>query len=259
MTEEGAPLLEVREVDRYFGSLAAVHQVSLTIEEGERRALIGPNGAGKTTLFNLIGGVLPVSGGRILLRGEDITRMPEHRRARRGIAKTFQKSNLFDGLTALENVAMAVQFRLRVASRPLRPTWRHREVTQRAESLLEQVGLTERMGQVAGGLSHGERRQLEVAVALAIEPTLLLLDEPVAGMSVAESRAFVEMVGTLPQELTIVVIEHDMDVVFALANRITVLHAGQVLAEGTPQEVRANEEVQEAYLGGAEAEELFRV
>lgn len=255
--QDGSVLLELSGLRKEYGSLVAVDDVSMAVTAGERRALIGPNGAGKTTLFNLIGGTAEPTGGTIRFRGRDITRMPEHRRARIGIAKTFQRSNLFDGLSALENVAIAVRRHQGIAHRPLRPAGRYRAVDECAMDLLERVGLADRYAGPAGILSHGERRQLEVAVALAIEPTLILLDEPVAGMSAAERDAFVAMVGALPRTLTILVIEHDMDVVFALANRISVLDAGRVLAEGAPAEVRDDPVVQEAYLG-AEQTEIFR-
>ncbi len=253
-----AAVLELRGVSKAYGSLLAVDGVDLRVERGERRALIGPNGAGKTTLFDLVGGRSRVTGGRILLDGADVTTMEEHRRARRGIAKTFQHSNLFDGLSVLDNVAIAVQHHAGVARRVLRPAARETAVTDRADGLLATVGLCDVAGATAGALSHGERRQLEVAIALATEPQLLLFDEPVAGMSPAESRAFVGLVAELPAALTVLLIEHDMDVVFAVASRISVLHAGRMLAEGTPEEVRASASVQEAYLGGGSGEELFR-
>lgn len=252
--ERPEPLLELRGVRKEYGSLVAVDGVSMTVAVGERRALIGPNGAGKTTLFNLIGGGTTLTDGAIYLRGRDITGMPEHRRARVGIAKTFQRSNLFDGLSAVENVAIAVRRHQGVAHRALRPAGRYGAPDERAMQLLSQVGLAPQYAVPAGVLSHGERRQLEVAVALAIEPTLVLLDEPVAGMSAAEGEAFVAMVNQLPETLTIIVIEHDMDVVFALANRISVLDAGSVLAEGGPREIREDPLVQEAYLGGEQTE-----
>jgi branched-chain amino acid transport system ATP-binding protein len=255
----GTPVLELRDVEKRYGSLAAVDGVSLTVEEGERRAIIGPNGAGKTTLFDLVGGRQPVSAGHISLRGEDITRVSEHERARRGIAKTFQRSNLFEGLSARDNVAISVQRQQGVGFRLLRRAESFHSVEDRARELLELVGLRDKQAAPPSALSHGERRQLEIALALAMEPQLLLLDEPVAGMSSAETEAFVRIVESFPAELTVLIIEHDMDVVFALASRITVLHAGLVLAEGDPGEVRANEDVQEAYLGRGEAEELFQV
>ena len=252
-----APLLGLEGLTKRYGSLAAVSDVSLTVEEGQRHALIGPNGAGKSTLFSLVAGTLAATSGRISFRGEDVTRLPEHRRAQRGIAKTFQHSNLFGGLTATENVAVAVQ-RQRGAARSL---WRRagadRGVNERSSELLATVGLGQRADALAGGLSHGERRQLEVAMALACEPSLILLDEPTAGMSLAESGAFVDMVARLPGTSTVLIIEHDLDVVFALATRISVLHVGRLLASGPPEEIRNSSEVQEAYLGAEHTEDLF--
>jgi len=234
-----------------------VDDVTLTVHQGDRHALIGPNGAGKSTLFSMVSGTVPVSSGRICFRGDEITRTAEYRRARLGIGKTFQHSNLFDGLTALENVALPVRRRLGVAWQMLLPARRYEAATGQARALLDTVGLAGRADVAAGALSHGERRQLEVAMALATGPVLLLLDEPTAGMSRAESAAFVEMIGRLPRSLTVLIIEHDIDVVFALANRITVMHVGRLLADGTPEEVRNSAAVQEAYLGGERREELF--
>ena len=250
-------VLELRGLTKRFGSLVAVDAVDLAIESGARHALIGPNGAGKTTLFDIVGGRQRPTSGTILLEGRDVTGLREEQRARLGVAKTFQHSNLFDGLTAHDNVAMAVQRQQGVAASPWRSAARQRAVNRRAEELLARLGLGDRLGATAGVLSHGERRQLEVAVALATEPRLLLLDEPVAGMSPAESAEFVAMVRALPPELTVLIIEHDMDVVFDLATRISVLHAGRLLEEGPPAAVRASAAVQEAYLGATEDEALF--
>ena len=252
-----APLLTLDCVSKTYGSLRAVDNVSLTIGEGERHALIGPNGAGKSTLFSMIAGTTPVTSGTIRFRGREITRLPEYRRSRLGIGKTFQHSNVFDGLSALTNVAIPVQRCAGVARQVILPAERYAAVTERARVLLEVVGLEQRGDVPAKALSHGERRQLEVAMALATEPVLLLLDEPTAGMSRAESGAFVAMIGRLPPSLTVVIIEHDIDVVFALATRISVLHVGHLLVDGTPDEVRASAVAQEAYLGGERAEELF--
>lgn len=247
--QDGGALLELTGLTKRYGHLVAVDEVTMTVRQGEHRALIGPNGAGKTTLFNLIGGVDRPTAGTIRFDGHDVTDQPEHKRARVGLAKTFQNSNLFDGMTAHENVATAVRHRAGVARRMFRPAASHDEENERAWALLDRVGLDDQAGAVAGALSHGERRQLEVAVALAIEPRLLLLDEPVAGMSTAESDRFVAMLDALPRDLTVVLIEHDMDVVFAVANAISVMQAGRLLTEGTPEEVRNSAEVQEAYLG----------
>ena len=253
----GAPVLELREVRKDYGSLKAVAGVSLAVRAGARQAIIGPNGAGKSTLLDLVSGTTRVSGGRVLFRGADVTGLAEHRRARLGIAKTFQRSNLFDGLPAADNVMIAVQRRAGVARRWLRPAGDFTVVAARAAELLELVGLGGRAGVEAGQLSHGERRQLEMAIALAGEPALLLLDEPTAGMSRSESDAFVGLVAALPAALSVLLIEHDLDVVFAVAGTITVMAAGSVIAEGPPAEIRASPEVQQAYLGAQRAADLF--
>jgi len=250
-------VLTLEGLGKSYGSLVAVDAVDLAVAEGARHALIGPNGAGKTTLFDMVGGRTRPTRGRILLGATDITRRSEHERARLGVATTFQHSNLFDGLSVLDNVVMAVQRDAGVARSPWRSVSAHGAVRERAGELLSRLGLSDRTGACAGALSHGERRQLEVAVALATRPRLLLLDEPVAGMSPAESAAFVELVRGLPAELTVLIIEHDMDVVFTLATRVSVLHAGRLLEEGTPAEVRGSAAVQEAYLGTQDADDIF--
>jgi branched-chain amino acid transport system ATP-binding protein len=254
-------VLRVEGLSRSYGSLVAVEGVDLTVQSGARHALIGPNGAGKTTLFDMVGGRTRPSRGRIVLRtadGErDVTRLPEHERARLGVAKTFQHSNLFDGLSSQTNVAMAVQRHAGIAGRPWFRARRYTDVTERACELLGRVGLDDRAAAAAGALSHGERRQLEVAVALATHPHLLLLDEPTAGMSPAESTAFVALIRSLPDDLSVLVIEHDMDVVFSLATRVSVMAAGRLLAEGAPAEIRADAVVQEAYLGTGSGADLF--
>jgi branched-chain amino acid transport system ATP-binding protein len=241
--------LRVQQVSRVFGALRAVDGVTLEVACQERRAVIGPNGAGKTTLFNLITGHLPPTSGQIWLGDEDVTRLSVHARAQRGLARTFQKNNLFLGLSAYENVRLAQQRRLGLAARALRPARSYAAVAEATEKLLGQIGLLERAGVVARDLSYGEQRQLEIALALACEPRILLLDEPTAGMSPAETSRMTSLIAGLPRDITIMIIEHDMDVVFAIADRITVLHYGRLLAEGTPREVRALPSVQEAYLG----------
>ena len=250
-------VLECVDVTKRFGSLAAVCDVSLSVERGARHALIGPNGAGKSTLFNLLAGTLRPTSGRIVLAGQDVTRRSDAWRSRAGLAKTFQHSSLFLSLSVADNVAIAAQRVTGDGVRLWRPARRCPGVDDRVARCLEQTGLTGRAGAPVSALSHGERRQLEVAVALATEPTLLLLDEPTAGMSAAESGSFAALVESLPPEVTVVLIEHDLDVVFRLASRITVLHLGRVLADGDPASVRADEQVQRAYLGSATAEELF--
>jgi branched-chain amino acid transport system ATP-binding protein len=251
-------ILTLDGVSRSFGSLRAVDGVTLGVAEGARHALIGPNGAGKSTLFNLVGGALRPTAGRIGYAGQDVTAAPEWRRARLGIARTFQHSTLLLHGTVEENVLVTVQRVAGVAGRalPLRPG-RARELRERCRAALETVGLAGRGRAVAGALSHGERRQLEVAVALAAQPRLLLLDEPAAGMSPAETAGLTALLAGLPREVTVLLIEHDLDVVFGFADTVTVLHLGRHLVTGTPAAVRADAAVQEAYLGAADRGELF--
>jgi len=248
-------LLELRGVGRSFGALKAVDGVDLDIESGARHALIGPNGAGKSTLFRLISGEMAVTSGTVTLSGDEVTKLSQVRRARRGLAQTMQHSSLFLTQTAAQNVALAAQ-RHRGSARWLLPR-RQRDVDDRVADLLDEVGLSERAQVPVSSLSHGERRQLEIAVALACEPRLLLMDEPAAGMSLAESGRLTELVLALPRDITVIIVEHDLDVVFALAERVTVLHLGQVLLTGSPDEVRGSAAVQEAYLGSSTRGELF--
>ncbi|HEV2870997.1 MAG TPA: ABC transporter ATP-binding protein [Actinomycetota bacterium] len=250
-------LLETTGLTRRYGSLVALDEVSLSVAPGARHAVIGPNGAGKSTLFALVTGSLRPSAGRVTFDGQDVTRRPDHARARAGMGKTFQHSSLFTSLSVLDNVALATQ---RAAGRGMamvRPAARHAAVQEQAMRQVELVGLAGRAATPAAALSHGERRQLEVALALAAAPKLLLLDEPTAGMSAADSARFAELIESLGAAVTVLIIEHDLDVVFRLATRVTVLHLGRVLADGTPAEVRANETVQRAYLGDAVLEDLF--
>jgi branched-chain amino acid transport system ATP-binding protein len=242
-----APVLSLAGLGRSFGALKAVDDVSLDVPPGARHALIGPNGAGKSTLFKLITGALRVSSGTVTLAGSDITRMAEHQRARQGISQTLQHSSLFLTQTVLQNVLLAAQ--RRHGSRHSLVPRRQAAALDRSQALLADVGLEQRAGTPVAALSHGERRQVEVAVALACEPRLLLLDEPAAGMSPAESARLVGLLRSLPESVTLVIVEHDLDVVFALATSVTVLHLGRVLLTGSPDEVRASEAVQEAYLG----------
>ena len=233
-----------------FGGLRAVDGVSLAVGPGERRALIGPNGAGKTTLFNLIAGVFPVTGGAIQLFGEDVTSAPAHRRAARGLARTFQITNLFGGLTVLENCILAVQALTPVKFSMLRPVSAYAALRERARAVLAAVGLESVAAARVANLSHGEQRQLEIALALAGKPRLLLLDEPTAGLSPAESRLMADLLAGLDPAITVLMIEHDMDIALALATRVTVLHYGRVIADGTRDDVRADPQVREIYLGG---------
>jgi branched-chain amino acid transport system ATP-binding protein len=252
------PVLELVDVGRRYGQLRAVDAVSLDVEAGSRHALIGPNGAGKSTLFHLVSGTVRATSGRIRFLGTDVTRRAAHRRTRLGMGRTFQHSSLFDELTARENVAVAAQLKLGHARNPVLPRSRFRDVDARSEELLELVGLADIGDVEAGALSYGHRRQLEVALALATEPRLLLLDEPTAGMSRSEANQFMALIAGLPHELTLMIVEHDMDVVFELATEISVLDAGHLIASGPPEEIRASAVVQEAYLGpGDRMEQLF--
>jgi len=244
-----AAALSLAGLSKEFGGLRAVDGVSLEVAPGERRAIIGPNGAGKTTLFSLISGETRPSRGRISLFGRDVTRFSPHRRAGLGLARTYQITNLFPRLTALENCLLAVQALTGAKFHLHRAMRRYPAFFERARAVLAAVGLGEQADEVVRNLSHGEQRQLEIALALAGSPRLLLLDEPTAGLSPAESHAMTALLKTLDPAMTVLVIEHDMDVAFALTDRITVLHYGKVVADGLSGEVKANALVQEIYLG----------
>ena len=244
-----AAALSLAGLSKEFGGLRAVDGVSLEVAPGERRAIIGPNGAGKTTLFSLISGETRPSRGRISLFGRDVTRFAPHRRAGLGLARTYQITNLFPRLTALENCLLAVQALTGAKFHLHRAIRRYPAFFERARAVLAAVGLGEQADEVVRNLSHGEQRQLEVALALAGSPRLLLLDEPTAGLSPAESHAMTALLKRLDPAMTVLVIEHDMDVAFALTDRITVLHYGKVVADGLSGEVKANALVQEIYLG----------
>jgi branched-chain amino acid transport system ATP-binding protein len=244
-----ATALQLTGVSKLFGGLRAVDGVSLTVAPGERRALIGPNGAGKTTLFNLIAGALPLTMGTIRLFGEDVTRVAPHRRAWRGLARTFQISNLFPTLTVMENCLLAVQALTPARLAMHRPLGGYAELHARAGTTLEAVGLADRAGVTVRQLSHGEQRQLEIGLALAGAPRLLLLDEPTAGLSPAESRQMAQLLSTLDPAMTVLIIEHDMDIALEIARHVTVLHYGRVIADGTREEIRAHPLVREIYLG----------
>jgi branched-chain amino acid transport system ATP-binding protein len=247
-------VLECLDVRRAFGSLRAVDGVDLTVATGARHALIGPNGAGKSTLLRLIAGGMRLHGGHVRLDGRDITSMPEARRARLGIGQTFQHSSLFRTLTAGDNVALAVQRR---RGQPWLPVPRRPRWSVRVDDLLALVGLSDRTHHRVEALSYAECRQLEVAVALAAEPHVLLLDEPAAGMSASSTARLLDLLRALPADITLVFVEHDLDLAFQLATDITVLHLGRVLISGSPAEVRASEDVQRAYLGTGRRADLF--
>ena len=245
----GVPALELRDLSKSFGGLHAVRGVTLTVMPGERKAIIGPNGAGKTTLFNLITGILPASSGQVVLFGQDVTKWQSHRRTALGMARTFQITSLFPKLTVLDNVLLAIQ--------GLRPSkfvmWRflsaYRDVYDKAYGLLERAQFLDRKDTEVRYLSHGEQRQLEIVLGLASDPKILLLDEPAAGLSSGESSEMIRFLAQLDRSLAILLIEHDMDVVFDVAEHISVLHFCHVLEAGTAEQIRCSEKVQQVYLG----------
>ena len=244
-----APAIQVDSLAKVFGGLAAVNGVSLEVPQGQRRVLIGPNGAGKTTLFHCVTGTLPPTRGRVSLFGRDVTREPEHRRTQLGMGRTFQITNVFAELTLLENLALAL------VGTDRRKWVIHRgldafpDVRRQAEEGLEAVGLSGRGALHVKLVSYGERRQLELALALATRPKVLFLDEPCAGLSPSERQRIARMIAGLPREITVVMIEHDMDVALGLADRVTVLHQGEVILEGSAAEVRSNAQVRDVYFG----------
>jgi branched-chain amino acid transport system ATP-binding protein len=242
-------LLSLRNLRKRFGGLAVTDDVSLDVRPGEIHAVIGPNGAGKTTLINEIGGVLPLDSGQILFEGRDITALSMPRRARLGLARSFQITSVIPAFTALENVALAVQAGAGSSFRFLRPAASEDKLNAPAMVALDQVGIAGRAHTPAGAMSHGEKRQLELAIALATQPRLLLLDEPLAGAGPEETERLVGILRGLKQRYTIVLVEHDMQAVFAMADRISVLVYGRVIATGTPEAIRSNAEVRAAYLG----------
>jgi branched-chain amino acid transport system ATP-binding protein len=244
-----APILAVTDLVKRFGGLAATDGLSLDVLPGETHALIGPNGAGKTTLIAQLQGELTPDQGAILFRGEDVTRLPPHARARRGIARSFQITSVFPDFTVLQNVALAVQGQEAHGFRFLRQAGRDRRLVQPAREALDVIGLSHRAEREARDLSHGERRQLELAMALAMRPSLLLLDEPMAGIGRQEGIRMTRILEGLKRRYSILLVEHDMDAVFALADRVSVLVAGRAIATGDPQAIRADPAVREAYLG----------
>jgi branched-chain amino acid transport system ATP-binding protein len=246
----GPILLRTEALTRSFGSLMAVNRVDFTVYAGELRSIIGPNGAGKTTLFRLISGEMKPSAGRIWFQDKDITGRPQHMVVRLGVAKSYQITNIFPHLSVLENVRVAVQGHARAFN-----FWTHAArlpgVREKAQALLVTIGLADKARELAATLSHGEKRHLEIAIALASDPTLLLLDEPTAGMSPEETDETMVLIRELARGRTVVLVEHKMKLVMKISDRITVLHQGAFLAEGTPDEIRANPTVQQTYLGVA--------
>ncbi len=242
-----APIFRTEGLTVHFGGLSALTNVSLAVPDGQIRGIIGPNGAGKSTFFNCVTGVIRPTSGRIVFRGEDIAGLPPHAISRKSIARSYQITNILPGATVLENVRIAVQSRHHNWGM-LRHHRAYADVVDRARAVLADVGLGDKEAELAANLSHGEQRNLEIGIALATEPRLLCLDEPTAGMSVTETRATVELIRSIARDLTIIIVEHDMEVVMGLAHMVTVLNYGEVLAEGTPAEIQANPRVQEVYL-----------
>jgi branched-chain amino acid transport system ATP-binding protein len=242
-------LLVAAGLTKRFGGLAAVNDVSLDLHQGRIHAVIGPNGAGKSTLTNLLSGDLPPTSGRVMLAGQDVTGRNPEKISRTGLGRSYQKTNIFLPFTVWENVRLAAQSRNQHAARWLKLATGFAQTNERAERALELAGLKDRRGAIAGATSHGEQRQLEIAMTLATGPRVLLLDEPLAGMGTAEAERMVQLLLRLKAEHAMMLVEHDMDVVFALADQLTAMVNGQVIASGTPAQVRADAGVQAAYLG----------
>ena len=250
-TNGGEPVLELRALSKSFGGLRAVRGVTLKIMPGDRKAIIGPNGAGKTTLFNLITGIFPATSGQVMLFGQDVTKWPSHRRTALGMARTFQITSLFPKLTVLDNVLLAIQGLRRSKFVMWRFLSSYRDFYDRAYGLLERARFLDRKDTEVRYLSHGEQRQLEIILGLASDPKILLLDEPAAGLSSGESSEMIRFLAQLDRTLAILLIEHDMDVVFDVAEHISVLHFGEVLEAGAAEQIRRSEKVQQIYLGTA--------
>jgi branched-chain amino acid transport system ATP-binding protein len=246
------PLLQIEGLSKRFGGVVACDDIVLDVRAGELHAIIGPNGAGKTTLIGQLTGEIPPNSGRIVFAGRDVTALPIHRRSALGLARSFQITSLFLDFTARDNVALAVQAHAGHSFRFWRDARSEPELREPARAALARVGLAERADVIVANLSHGEHRQLEIAMALATAPRMLLLDEPMAGMGPEESARMVKLLRELKQEVTILLIEHDMEAVFALADRITVLVYGRVIATGAPEAIRANPGVRQAYLGDSD-------
>jgi branched-chain amino acid transport system ATP-binding protein len=239
----------LRGVGRRFGGLFASDGVDVVVERGERRAILGPNGAGKTTLFNVICGDLPASTGTVELFGEDVTKRPARYRARLGLARTYQQSRLFNELTVEDSIYLSVVGVEGGRLRPVLLPGRERAIREKAREAAGRVAIQDKLGELVGNLSHGEHRQVAIAMALAAEPKALMLDEPASGLSRGERQLLTELLLGLDREITLILIEHDMDIALTVAERVTMMHDGRVIVEGTPAEIRANETVHDLYLG----------
>ncbi len=247
--EHAEPTLRLRGVGRRFGGLLAVRDVDLDVPHGERRAILGPNGAGKTTLFNLICGDIPATSGTVELFGEDVTRKAPRARVKLGLARTYQQSRQFLGLTVEDSIYLSI---VGVDGGRLRPVvlpGREREIRERARLAAGKVAIDQKLGELVGSLSHGEHRQVALAMALAAEPRMLMLDEPASGLSRGERVLLTDLLLDLDRSITLILIEHDMDIALRVAERVTMMHDGRVIVEGTPDEIRANQTVHDLYLG----------
>ena len=242
-------LLSIRDIYKDFRGLEVLKGVDLSVAKGTRHAVIGPNGAGKTTLFHIVTGNLDPSRGNIYYNGTDITRLPIHRRSRMGISRSFQVTNIFSDLTVFDNVLSGVRSHEGDRYSLLKNPHRSRKLREKSDDIIEKIGLTPVKGKVARELAYGEQRALEIGITLSTSPELILLDEPTAGMTREDTRAFIEMIDKVTRDLTLVIIEHDMDVVFSLATTLSVLHYGKILISGKPDDVRKDQRVKDAYLG----------
>ncbi len=249
MSSTGAPVLEVQGLSKKFGGINAVKNVNLTLHAGDRHGILGANGAGKTTVFNLVCGVYPVTNGTVRLVGEDVTQKPINYRVRKGLGRTFQITNLFQDMTVLENVVLATSMAERQYNHWFTRVDSLAGPREKAENVLRQLGLEKSAERTVSEIGYGQQRELEVALALALEPKVLLLDEFTAGLSQVETSSMVELVKRLPEDLAVVIIEHDLDVIFGLVNEMTVMNRGEVICEGSCQDVRNNPLVAEVYIG----------